>query len=134
MRVSNTRLRGTAGSFLPGPDSRRYRARSRARQPTEQELERLKRNATFKQLVHACVHKMGGLPMLVEWARENPGQFYNIAARLIPVEHAAEAGGSAQMALLIIPPKRLQQPDEDLLQEAERIEDRLSLPAKNGDD
>jgi hypothetical protein len=31
---------------------------------------------------------IGGVPALVEWARENPGDFYRLYARLIPADMA----------------------------------------------
>jgi hypothetical protein len=41
---------------------------------------------TFKDAVRAVYEDIGGNAAFAEWARENPGDFYRIASRLIPTE------------------------------------------------
>ena len=43
---------------------------------------------------------LGGLDALVAWGRENQTQFYQIHARLIPVEHVG-AGGEGPIATVV---------------------------------
>ena len=43
----------------------------------------------FKTAVQIVYEDIGGHKAFAEWARENPGDFYRIASRLIPTEIAA---------------------------------------------
>lgn len=36
---------------------------------------------------------LGGEEAMVKWARDNPGEFYRLYGRLIPVQLAGEGGG-----------------------------------------
>ncbi len=52
------------------------------------------RNKTTREFRHAvklAFERIGGVQALSEWAGSNPGEFYRIAARLIPGEMAASA-------------------------------------------
>jgi hypothetical protein len=40
----------------------------------------------FKDAVLLCFQSIGGDPAFARWAKKNPGEFYKIAARLIPTE------------------------------------------------
>ncbi len=42
----------------------------------------------FKDAVRTVYEDIGGHKAFAEWARENPGDFYRIASRLIPTELA----------------------------------------------
>jgi hypothetical protein len=42
----------------------------------------------FKDAVRIVYEDIGGHKAFAEWARENPGDFYRIASRLIPTEIA----------------------------------------------
>ena len=44
--------------------------------------------AQFKEAVQIVYEDIGGHAAFAAWARENPGDFYRIAARLIPTEIA----------------------------------------------
>jgi hypothetical protein len=44
--------------------------------------------ATFKDAVRIVYEDIGGNAAFAAWARENPGDFYRIASRLIPTEIA----------------------------------------------
>lgn len=48
--------------------------------------------AAFKDAVRCVYSDIGGDTAFAEWARENPTDFYRIAARLIPTEIAAHEG------------------------------------------
>ncbi len=45
-----------------------------------------KLTATFKEALRIAFDGIGGPAHLMEWARDNPTEFYKIMARLIPVE------------------------------------------------
>lgn len=40
----------------------------------------------FREAVQVAYDAIGGDDAFAKWARENPGEFYRIAARLIPVQ------------------------------------------------
>lgn len=42
--------------------------------------------AQFREAVQYAYNDIGGHEAFSQWARENPGEFYRIAARLIPTE------------------------------------------------
>jgi hypothetical protein len=42
----------------------------------------------FREAVQTVYHDIGGDKAFAQWARENPSDFYRIAARLIPVQVA----------------------------------------------
>ena len=46
--------------------------------------------AIFKDAVRAVYEDIGGNTAFAEWAKENPTEFYRIAARLIPTEMASQ--------------------------------------------
>jgi len=48
---------------------------------------------SFREAVHRAFENVGGVEALTEWAKENPGEFFKICARLIPVEISAPGGG-----------------------------------------
>jgi hypothetical protein len=41
---------------------------------------------TMREAVQIVYHEMGGHEEFTRWAKRNPGEFYRIASRLIPVE------------------------------------------------
>jgi hypothetical protein len=45
----------------------------------------------FKEAVRIVYEDIGGHKAFAEWARENPTEFYKIAARLIPTEIATRS-------------------------------------------
>ena len=45
--------------------------------------------AAFREAVQTVYNDIGGDAAFARWARENPGEFYRIAARLIPVQVAS---------------------------------------------
>lgn len=47
--------------------------------------------AAFKDAVRVVYEDIGGNVAFAAWARENPGDFYRIASRLIPTEIAARS-------------------------------------------
>ena len=46
--------------------------------------------AIFKDAVRTVYEDIGGNAAFAEWAKENPTDFYRIAARLIPTEMASQ--------------------------------------------
>ena len=46
--------------------------------------------AIFKDAVHTVYEDIGGNAAFAAWAKENPTEFYRIAARLIPTEMASQ--------------------------------------------
>jgi hypothetical protein len=47
--------------------------------------------AIFKDAVRAAYEDIGGNTAFTEWAKENPAEFYRIAARLIPTEMVSQS-------------------------------------------
>ena len=47
----------------------------------------------FRESVQIAYDAIGGDEAFAAWARENPTEFYRIAARLIPVTGPTEGGG-----------------------------------------
>jgi hypothetical protein len=54
----------------------------------------------FREAVLSVFGSMGGEKHLLTWARQNPTEFYKIAARLIPTELTG-AGGKQGFAVLV---------------------------------
>ncbi len=52
-----------------------------------------KLTASFKEAIRLAYDEIGGHAAFAAWARENPGEFYKIAARLIPAEGGGQVGG-----------------------------------------
>ncbi len=48
--------------------------------------------ANAKHAFHMAFQRIGGVRKLAEWANENPGDFYKLYARLIPVELTGHDG------------------------------------------
>lgn len=46
----------------------------------------------FREAVQAVYGKIGGDEAFAKWARDNPGEFYKIAARMIPTEVTGAEG------------------------------------------
>jgi hypothetical protein len=46
--------------------------------------------SVFKEAVRTVYEDIGGNTAFAEWAKENPTEFYRIAARLIPTEMASQ--------------------------------------------
>ncbi len=60
-----------------------------------------KLTTAFKDgLLHAY-HELGGAEGLAQWARQHPGDFYRIMARLIPQEIVADVSASTPPILVI---------------------------------
>lgn len=55
--------------------------------------------AAFKDAVRVVYEDIGGHPAFASWARENPGDFYRIAARLIPTEVHSTGGAGITVIL-----------------------------------
>jgi hypothetical protein len=47
---------------------------------------------SFREALHRAFENIGGVEALTEWAKANPGEFFKICARLIPVEICAPNG------------------------------------------
>jgi len=52
-----------------------------------------KLTASFREAIRLVYDEIGGHAVFAAWARENPGDFYKIAARLIPAEGVQGIGG-----------------------------------------
>lgn len=55
--------------------------------------------AAFKDAVRTVYEDIGGNTAFAEWARANPGDFYRIAARLIPTE--VQPAGNGRLTVII---------------------------------
>ena len=51
-------------------------------------------STSMRMVILEAFHKRGGVGALVDWANENPTEFYKICARLIPVEVVGPDGGA----------------------------------------
>ena len=54
----------------------------------------------FKDAVRIVYDDLGGHSAFTEWARENPGDFYKICARLIPGEIASRDSGTTVQVVI----------------------------------
>jgi hypothetical protein len=68
---------------------------------------------TFKDAVRTVYEDIGGNAAFAEWARENPGDFYRIASRLIPVELTPM---SPQERIINITLGRVEMPQRNLIE------------------
>lgn len=57
---------------------------------------------TFKELVSLTVEKLNNDPKtsLYQFAKENPAEFWKIAAKLIPTEISGENGGAIKIKII----------------------------------
>ena len=55
--------------------------------------------SAFKDAVRLTYDRIGGHEAFAEWATENRGEFYKIAARLIPSEIAAKEGTTIRVII-----------------------------------
>ena len=53
-----------------------------------------KTTASVKQALTEAFERRGGVPALLRWADDQPGEFYKLWGRLVPVEVTGEGGGS----------------------------------------
>ena len=53
----------------------------------------------FKDAVRIVYEDIGGHKAFAAWAKENPGDFYRIASRLIPTEIAARDGNGVTIII-----------------------------------
>lgn len=51
----------------------------------------------FKEALLDAFHGLGGTDALIKWGKENPTEFYKIAARLIPTEVVGPGAGGAHV-------------------------------------
>jgi len=52
-----------------------------------------KLSSTVKDNVITVFEKLGGVDHMAEWAKENPGHFYNIYSKILPMQVTGEDGG-----------------------------------------
>jgi len=52
-----------------------------------------KLTSSFKEAIRLVYDEIGGHAAFAAWARENPGDFYKIAARLIPADGMNQGAG-----------------------------------------
>jgi len=64
--------------------------------------------ASFREAVLFVYHGLGGHEAFLEWARENPTEYYRIAARLIPAEMKSDEDRTVKV--IILPPDHGQPP------------------------
>lgn len=75
-----------------------------------------KLTGTFREAVRVVYDGLGGHAAFLVWARENPGDFYRLAARLIPAESEGEADAPKVIILrrfTPLPEERRALPGED---------------------
>jgi hypothetical protein len=66
-----------------------------------------KLSATVKENVIAVFDELGGKEHMKRWAAENPNQFYNIYAKLLPTEIEADVEHGGSIAIGTIDPETL---------------------------
>lgn len=54
-----------------------------------------------REMFQRAAQGLGGLPALIDWAKDEPGEFWKLYARLIPVEHTG-AEGAALMPKVVV--------------------------------
>lgn len=77
--------------------------------------------ASFREAVLFVYQGIGGHEAFLKWARENPTEYYRIAARLIPAEMRSDENRTVQVVILPATPVAAQP----------ALEDR-SIPRDNG--
>jgi hypothetical protein len=71
-----------------------------------------KSTAAAKEAFQLAFQGIGGVKRLAEWAEENPGEFFKLYARLIPVEQQHSSGEGGPMRVLIEFPEPTTKGDE----------------------
>lgn len=66
-----------------------------------------KATATVKAALQEAFEKLGGVPSLVRWAKDEPTEFYKLWARLLPsqLNHAFPDGLPTMRRVIPRPPK-----------------------------
>jgi len=59
-----------------------------------------RRNLTVREAFEQAFMGSGGVPALIEWAKENRTAFYQLYARLLPLEVTGEDGGPLKIQLV----------------------------------
>jgi len=54
----------------------------------------------FREAVQVVYERLGGHEAFLQWARENPTEYYRIAARLIPTEISEKSNDNRVMVLV----------------------------------
>jgi hypothetical protein len=60
-----------------------------------------KLSTNVKDNVISVFEQLGGTDHMARWAEENPSQFYNIYAKLLPLQVTGEDGGPIDTSLTI---------------------------------
>ena len=60
-----------------------------------------KLSASVKDNVISVFESIGGTEHMMEWAIANPNQFYNIYAKLLPLQVTGEGGGPIESSLTV---------------------------------
>lgn len=60
-----------------------------------------KLSSSVKDNVLSVFNDIGGTDHMKRWAQENPNQFYNIYAKLLPLQLTGEDGGAIETSLTI---------------------------------
>lgn len=61
-----------------------------------------KMSTTVKENVLAVFEQLGGVQHMAEWAVENPNQFYNLYAKLLPTDTNVSHTGSVDFRNIIV--------------------------------
>lgn len=56
-----------------------------------------KTTASMKEAFREAFDELGGAPALAKWAEKNPGEFYKLASKLIPVQLQGELAGALKI-------------------------------------
>lgn len=57
-------------------------------------------SGTAKEHIALVFERLGGVEHMATWATENPTQFYNLYAKLLPLQVTGEGGGAVVLHLL----------------------------------
>ncbi len=57
---------------------------------------------SVKQALEAAFNGLGGVPALIAWGQQEPGEFYRLWGKLLPRNVTIEGG--AQLGIVILPP------------------------------
>ncbi len=63
-------------------------------------LHPVKEPVTFGESIAHAMGRLGGKEGLAHWARHNPGHFYTLAARTLPLELAGKDGGPVEVTFV----------------------------------
>lgn len=61
-----------------------------------------KTTRAIKEALAEAFEKLGGVPFMVEWAKANPGEFFKLWVKMLPLELTGQGGGDIQHTVEVV--------------------------------